>query len=182
MRSAGAAEPPVTPLAALAVIPAVSLLFRPQARHLLPLVPLLVVLCGRGLAARGGRLRHVLSAVLAGVLLTATLAPWTLWMRVPRPPTSLAARLRELRQEARAQPLRVLASWYADRVCALVGSRCEPLSIGAPRADVVFIDAAWAARPEVQADPRLRAFVADPARFGCVADPPEDGVRFVRCP
>jgi hypothetical protein len=130
--------PSLVPLMALTAIPLVSLVFRPQARHLLPLLPLLVVLAGRALGApfRGGGLA-ALRAACACLLLGGLAAPWATWA-MTAPDRALEARLRVLREAARTRPVRVRASWYADRICALVGPRCEVVD---PPVDADVVDA-----------------------------------------
>jgi hypothetical protein len=191
VRSSHLRSPHLAPLLALATIPSVSLVFRPQARHFLPLLPLAVVLVGTalrpGAEERHPRLGGGLRAVFIGVLLLGLASPWVHWARMPPlPGVSLDGWIRSLRHDARRGRLRLLASWYADRACALVGPDCRAVSpadfIDGHEVDVVLIGPDWAARPDVQGDPRVRAFVSRPEDFGCDAgtSTPE-GFRLVRC-
>ena len=109
------------------------------------------------------------------------------WARTLAPPgASLAGWIRDLRLEVRLGPLRLLASWYADRACALVGPDCRAVSLrdltDGDEVDVALIGPDWAARPDVQGDARVRAFLARPEDFGCSGgtSTPE-GFRLVRC-
>jgi len=183
--------PRILPLLALATIPAVSLIFRPQARHLLPLVPLAIVVAATGIRRRADErppsLAGGLRLAFAGVLLVGLASPWVFWARTPAPiEASLGGWIRELRREARAGPMRLLASWYADRVCGLVGPDCHPVSladfIDGHEMDGALIGPDWAARPDVQRDARVRGFVSRPEAFGCAGSTATpDGFRLVRC-
>jgi hypothetical protein len=184
--------PPILPLLALATIPAVSLIFRPQARHLLPLLPLAIIVAGTGLRKPPGerppRLAGGLRLAFAGVLLIGLASPWAFWARTPAPiEASLDGWIRELRREARARPVRLLASWYVDRACRLVGPDCRPVSladfIAGHEVDVALVGPDWAAQPEVQRDARVREFVSRPEELGCAGSAATpDGFRLVRCP
>ena len=183
--------PGILPLLALATIPAVSLMFRPQARHLLPLLPLAIVVAGTRLRRRPDERRPRVAAGLrlafAGVLLVGLTGAWAVWARTPAPnQASLDGWIRELRPEARAGPVRLLASWYADRACGLVGSDCRPVPladfIDGREIDVALIGPDWPARPDVQRDARVRRFVSRPEDFGCAGSAATpDGFRLVRC-
>ena len=184
-------DPRLLPLLALATVAAVSLLFRPQARHFLPLLPLAVVLAGRGLRSGAdvgdGRLGSTLRSAFACVLFLGLASAWASLARTPpAAAASLATWVRDLRRDVHDRPLRLLASWYADRVCALVGPECATVSlpafIGGQETDMVLIGPDWPARPEVQAHAQLRAFLARPEAFGCTGgSATPEGFRLVRC-
>jgi hypothetical protein len=178
------------PLLALATVPLVTLIFRPQARHLLPVLPLVVAVAGAGLSpgreARDGRLVSVLRPALACVLLLGLASAWVSLALAPSPRASLSGWIDELRREDRPRPVRLAASWYADRACGLVGPHCQAVGlddlVDGHDADDVLIGPDWAARSDVQGDPRLRALLARPEAFGCTGDPPTaEGFRLLRC-
>jgi MFS family permease len=142
----------LTGILALAAVPLASLAFRPQARHWLPLLPLVLLLAGRGLGAPTGSARtrlRAIACVLCGMLLLAgAIAPWATWALTPRPKPSVEDRLRELREHGRIRPVHVAAAWYADRICALVGPQCQVVALGQDRSpDAVVVDPRAIAEP-----------------------------------
>jgi hypothetical protein len=185
-----ASGPSLTPLLALATLPSVSLLFRPAARHLLPVLPLVVVLVGTALKiepdeapsrVRAGRRWLFGSALLLGLV-----SPWAFWAHTTPPAPTLTEWIRGLRQDARSGPVRLLGTWYADRTCALVGPSCRAVSIAefleGQEVDAALIGPDWDARADVQSDARLRKLPSRPEDYGCVASaPPADGLRLIRC-
>jgi hypothetical protein len=199
VRSRSADPSSLTPLLALAAVSCVSLVFRPQSRHFLPVLPLLVVLAGAGLLsppAGAGAARSVLKLFLGCLLLLGLASPWAFWARTPeRREASMAEWIRGLRQRAASRPMRLLASWYADRVCALVGPNCRAVSLDAEadhrrslsdfideqEVDAVLVGPDWGGREDVQRDARLRLFLSRPGDFGCTATPASEGFRLVTC-
>ena len=193
-------QPHLAPLLALAVVSSVSLVFRPQSRHFLPVLPLAVVLAGTGLlsppaaGARGAW--SALKLFLGALLLLGLASPWAFWALAPeRREASMAGWIRGLRQRAASRPVRLLSSWYADRVCALVGPNCRAVSLDAEadhrrslsdfidqqEVDTVLVGPDWEGREDVQRDARLRLFLSRPGDFGCTATPASEGFRLVSC-
>jgi hypothetical protein len=178
------------PLIALATVPAVSLLFRPQSRHFLPLLPLAIAIVGTRLRRRPGerhpRLVAALRLAFGGVLLAGLASAWVTWAAPANGAASMDSWIRELREETRARPVRLLASWYGDRVCRLVGPGCRPVSlpefIDGQEIDAALIGPDWAKRSDVRGDDRLAGFASRPEDLGCQAGAvlPE-GFRVVRC-
>ena len=182
--------PSLTPLLALATLPSVSLLFRPAARHLEPLLPLVVVLVGTALKTESDEAPSGLRTggrwLFAGALLLGLASPWAFWARTPAPSPALTEWIRGLRLDARSRPVRLLGTWYADRTCALVGPSCRVVSIaeflGGHEVDAAVIGPDWDARADVRSDPRLRGLPSRPEDYDCVASAaPADGFRFIRC-
>jgi len=175
---------------AFAAIPAVSLIFRPQPRHLLPLLPLSIVIVGTRLRGRTDerhpRLTAGLRLAFAGVLLAGLAGVWAAWLRPATGEASVDGWIRELRRESQAGRVRLLASWYGDRACGLVGPGCRAIPLGdfieGAEVDAALIGPDWAARPDVRGDARVRGFCSQPERFGCRARAvTPDGFRLVRC-
>src|SRR5439155_23974637 len=121
--------PQMLSLIAFAAIPAVSLIFRPQSRHLLPLLPLSIVIVGTRLRGRTDerhpRLTTGFRLAFAGVLLAGLASVWVAWLRPATGEASVDGWIRELRPESRAGRVRLLASWYGDRACGFVGPGCR---------------------------------------------------------
>ena len=189
-RTARARRPSLDPLLALATIPLVSLLFRPAARHLEPLLPLALVLTGAALKSEPdpapSALRTASRGLFGGMLLLGLASPWAFWARTPPPSQALTGWIRDLRQDARTRPIRLLATWYGERTCGLVGPSCRAVSIdefrGGRDADAALLGPDWDARADVRSDPRLRSLPSRPEDYGCTASaPPADGFRFIRC-
>lgn len=182
--------PSLDPLLSLATIPFVSLLFRPAARHLEPLLPLAVVLAGAALKNEPDEtpagLRTGGRWLFGGVLLLGLASPWVFWARTPPPSPALTGWIRDLRQDARSRPVRLLATWYGERTCGLVGPSCRVVSIdefrGGGDVDAALLGPDWDARADVRSDPRLRSLPSRPEDYGCAARAPAaDGFRFIRC-
>jgi hypothetical protein len=182
--------PSLDPLLVLATVSCVSLLFRPAARHLEPLLPLAVVLAGAALRNEPGEASSGLRSggrwLFGGVLLLGLASPWAFWARTAPPSPALTEWIRDLRRHARSGPVELLGTWYAERTCALVGPSCRAVSIdefrGGQKVNAALIGPDWEARADVRNDPRLRSLPSRPEDYGCTASaPPADGFRFIRC-
>src|SRR5207249_9490244 len=165
-------------------------IFRPQSRHLLPLLPLSIVIVGTRLRGRTDerhpRLTTGFRLAFAGVLLAGLASVWVAWLRPATGEASVDGWIRELRPESRAGRVRLLASWYGDRACGFVGPGCRAVSLGdfidGAEVDAALIGPDWAARPDVRGDARVGGFCSQPERFGCRARAvTPDGFRLVRC-
>jgi hypothetical protein len=171
------------PVLALTPIPLTSFLVMPGARHLLPWAPLLLVSAAWGvqwLLACRAPWRTLTAGVAGGVLLiglAGTLITYGAALTTTQP--SLRAAVDMLRKEATPeQPVRLLAAFGSNRLCALVGQdRCIPLEWDV--SDVPSVYAAdtqpnwilvhpdWQQRTAVQSDPVMRQFLEEPQAFGC---------------
>jgi hypothetical protein len=174
----------------------------PEARHLLPLIPLIIIIVGRWLDQHQPTLSlskpvPLLLKIAFGVGLSGTLCVFIYTSFFDRTP-SIKDAVIEIRQQAsQTQPVQVLELWGSERACILAQNPyCMPANfagrarsgeklsqyIQRQKAHVIIADASWLVQTDVQSDPAMRAFLARPADFDCPIDTmTKEELRLIEC-
>lgn len=188
-------------LLVLLPIPLVSLLVMPHSKHMLPLLPLLVVLIGWGIEQCWASRFVVLKALPVALALVLVVGSASFLFATiphltnPQPsPDDLVADMQA--HAAAGQPLHILsAAQLGSRMCQLAeieqelctGVTLPPNVIPSQfaqqeRVNWILVDSMLRDNSAVQSDPVMQVLLNDAAQCGCQADPPMRGdFLLIRC-
>ncbi|GAC1385807.1 MAG: hypothetical protein NVSMB42_05670 [Herpetosiphon sp.] len=191
------------PLIGLLVVPSYSFVVMPEARHLLPCMPLLLVLVSARLRRcwQDNRRWMYSIPILGIIMLSFGLGKTLVIQAVAPPPTaqSVLTSIAAIHNTASAtHPIRLLTSWYGPRTCRLASTPfCVPLTFSdhlapyesissyaqAQQANWILVGPEWNELTAVLSDRGILALWKQPTAFGCNADPiSREGYQLIRCP
>jgi hypothetical protein len=185
--------------AALVALPSVSLVILPWARHLLPLLPLLLILAGKGIEHFTGLpyrwVRPLLAVLNAGLYIMIVAVSIVLIHGASTVAPSASALLQLAREESAHKELRILTSleFAGERICTLVEDQvCHVMTWDATekpsdamhrfKPNWILVGPDWAQHSRIGSDPVMQALIRSPAEFGCVAhQKTREGFELLRC-
>jgi hypothetical protein len=188
-------------LLVLLPIPLVSLLVMPRAKHLLPLLPLLIVFVGWGIEQSWSSRMHILKALPAtlalALIVSTTSFLWTATEALANQQPSITSLTEDIQERTAAgQTLRILsAAHLGTRLCDLAeadAALCQGISLEQGTvpsrfaeekgATWIVIDPMLLDNSAVQRDPVMQTLLREAPQCGCSARPTLRGdYQVIRC-